>query len=107
MRSWIVDIISRYRWPLTLLVILQLGCGVLMALQPRYYQQLVSLAINYQHANLWATGLPLITLFRGNRPFLLTSFPEIRAFGGEIVPVQKKFPQKVAHNLLILLTLLP
>jgi len=60
MRSWIVDIISRYRWPLTLLVILQLGCGVLMALQPRYYQQLVSLAINYQHANLWATGLPLI-----------------------------------------------
>jgi ABC-type multidrug transport system fused ATPase/permease subunit len=60
MRSWIVDIISRYRWPLTLLVILQLGCGVLVALQPRYYQQLVSLAINYQHANLWATGLPLI-----------------------------------------------
>ena len=60
MRSWITGIISRYRFPLTLLVILQLGCGVLMALQPRYYQQLVSLAVNGPHANLWTSGLPLL-----------------------------------------------
>ena len=60
MRSWITGIISRYRVPLTLLVIVQLGCGVLMALQPRYYQQLVSLAINGQYANLWSSGLPLL-----------------------------------------------
>ena len=42
------------------MVIMQLGCGVLVALQPRYYQQLVSLAIDGQQANLWTTGLPLI-----------------------------------------------
>ena len=60
MRTWITGIISRYRLPLTLLVILQLGCGVLMALQPRYYQQLVSLAINGPYANLWTSGLPLL-----------------------------------------------
>ncbi len=60
MRSWIAGTIARYRFPLTLLVILQLGCGVLMALQPRYYQQLVSLAVNGPHANLWTSGLPLL-----------------------------------------------
>ena len=60
MRSWITGIISRYRFPLTLLVIVQLGCGVLIALQPRYYQQLVSLAIDGHHANLWTSGLPLL-----------------------------------------------
>jgi ABC-type multidrug transport system fused ATPase/permease subunit len=42
------------------LVIFQLGCGVLMALQPRYYQQLVSLAINGPHDSLWTSGLPLL-----------------------------------------------
>jgi ATP-binding cassette subfamily B protein len=61
MRSWITGIILRYRFPLTLLVIMQLGCGLLIALQPRYYQQLVNLAINGQHANLWTQGLPLLT----------------------------------------------
>ena len=60
MRAWIFGIISRYRVPLALLVVVQLGCGVLMALQPRYYQQLVSLAIDGQYANLWTSGLPLL-----------------------------------------------
>lgn len=60
MRSWIIGITSRYRFPLTLLVIVQLGCGVLLALQPRYYQQLVSLAIDGQSAHLWTSGLPLL-----------------------------------------------
>jgi len=32
------------------------------------------------------------TVFLSNRPFLLNFSSEIRAFGGEIVPVQKKFP---------------
>jgi ABC-type multidrug transport system fused ATPase/permease subunit len=60
MRTWIIGIISRYRLPLTLLVGFQLGCGVLLALQPRYYQQLVSLAVDGQHASLWTSGLPLL-----------------------------------------------
>ena len=60
MRSWIIGITSRYRLPLTFLVIVQLGCGVLLALQPRYYQQLVSLAVDGQHASLWTSGLPLL-----------------------------------------------
>ena len=61
MKSWITGIISRYRLPLALLVFMQLGSGVLIALQPRYYQQLISLAIGGQSANLWTTGLPLLT----------------------------------------------
>jgi len=44
-------------------------------------------------------------MFWINRPFLLTFFPQIRAFGGEIVPEQKKFPQHFSQKLLIFLTL--
>jgi ABC-type multidrug transport system fused ATPase/permease subunit len=60
MRAWIFGVIRRYRLPLTVLVIMQLGCGLLIALQPRYYQQLVNLAIDGPHANLWTQGLPLL-----------------------------------------------
>jgi ATP-binding cassette, subfamily B, bacterial len=60
MRAWINSIISRYRLPLTVLVLVQIGSGVLMALQPRYYQQLVSLAVSGPYANLWTAGLPLL-----------------------------------------------
>lgn len=60
MRSWILGIISRYRFLLALLIAVQLGCGVLLALQPRYYQQLVSLAADGHTANLWTSGLPLL-----------------------------------------------
>jgi ABC-type multidrug transport system fused ATPase/permease subunit len=60
MRAWITGIIRRYRRPLTLVVVLQLGCGVLVALQPRYYQQLISLAVDGTPGNLWTRGLPLL-----------------------------------------------
>ncbi|MBM4284147.1 MAG: ABC transporter ATP-binding protein [Deltaproteobacteria bacterium] len=60
MRAWITGIISRYRLPLTVLVVIQLGCGVLIALQPRYYQQLISLVVAGRYEHLWSSGLPLI-----------------------------------------------
>ena len=60
MKAWILGILSRYRLLLALLVTVQLGCGVLLALQPRYYQLLVSLAVDGQAANLWTSGLPLL-----------------------------------------------
>ena len=60
MRAWITGIIRSYRRPLMLVVVLQLGCGVLVALQPRYYQQLVSLAADGSPRNLWTMGLPLL-----------------------------------------------
>jgi len=48
----------------------------------------------------------LIFLGFSKRPaFLLTFFPQIRALGGEIVPLRKKFPLHVSQKLLILLTL--
>lgn len=46
MKSWVGAIILRYRLQLVLLIGLQLACGLLIALQPRYYQQLVSLAMD-------------------------------------------------------------
>ena len=60
MRSWIASIIKRYHKSLRLLVILQLGCGLLISLQPRYFQQLVSLVVEGSLANLWTAGLPLL-----------------------------------------------
>lgn len=48
-----------------MLVLLQLGCGLLVSLQPRYFQQLVSLVIGETHSGLWARGLPLFGWLAG------------------------------------------
>jgi hypothetical protein len=56
--------------------------------------------------SLNSTSYEYSTVFRTNRPFLLSFFPQTRALGGEIVPIQKKFPQHVSQKFLILLTLL-
>jgi hypothetical protein len=45
------------------------------------------------------------TIFLSNWPFLPGFSPEIRAFGSEIVPPRKKFPQHFLQKLLIFLTL--
>jgi ABC-type multidrug transport system fused ATPase/permease subunit len=60
MRNWIPTVISRYKSPLTWLVLMQLGCGLLVSVQPRYFQQLVSLVVGEAHSDLWARGLPLL-----------------------------------------------
>ncbi len=65
MTCWIVSIIERYRYPLIFLVLMQLGCGLLVSLQPRYYQQLVSLVITEGGADLWSAGLPLLAYLSG------------------------------------------
>jgi ABC-type multidrug transport system fused ATPase/permease subunit len=102
MRAWIAGIISRYRWPLLWLVGVQLGCGVLVALQPRYYQQLVSLAVNGQHADFWTTGLPLI----GQLALILLAIAVLQGIMGYIGSVfsfnllkqlQTDFFDKISH----------
>ena len=60
MNGWIKSVLLTYRRPLAFIVIMQLVCGLLMALQPRYYQEIVSLAIKEVHGGLWAAGLPLL-----------------------------------------------
>jgi ABC-type multidrug transport system fused ATPase/permease subunit len=65
MKTWIAAVIRRYRKPLTLVVLIQLGCGLLVSLQPRYYQQIVSLAMDQNQADIWARGLPLLGWLAG------------------------------------------
>lgn len=65
MRTWIVTAILRYRGPMALLVLLQLGCGLLVSLQPRYFQQLVSLVVAETHSALWVKGFPLLGYLAG------------------------------------------
>lgn len=50
---------------MTLLVLMQLGCGLLVSLQPRYFQQLVSLVIGETQSGLWNRGLPLLGYLAG------------------------------------------
>ena len=65
MKSWIAAIILRYRNPLTLVVLIQLGCGLIVSLQPSYYQQIVSLVIDKNQADIWSQGLPLLGCLAG------------------------------------------
>ena len=65
MRDLIRTILVQYRNPLILLVLMQLGCGLLVAIQPRYFQQLVSLAISGPQTDLWNKGLPLLAWLAG------------------------------------------
>jgi len=59
---------------------------------------------NKNQYNLQVTNIP--GYFRTTGYFCPAFCPQIRALGGEFVPVQKKFPQHVSQKLLILLTLL-
>ncbi len=66
MKAWIAIVISRYRGFLALLVFMQLGCGLLVSLQPRYFQQLVSLVVTEIHSGLlWDKGLPFLGSLAG------------------------------------------
>lgn len=64
MMRWVVTTGKRYRHPLILLVLMQLCCGVLVSLQPRYYQQLVSLVIT-EGGELWGAGTHLLAYLAG------------------------------------------
>ena len=44
-----------------------------------------------ENKSLHLSSYEYSTVFRSNRPFLLNFFSQIRAIGGEIVPVQKNF----------------
>lgn len=61
MVNWALSIIVQYRRHIFLLVLLQLACGILIATQPRFYQQLVSLAISGDHLTLWSQGIFVLT----------------------------------------------
>lgn len=48
-----------------MLIILQIGCAVLLSLQPRYYQKIVTLAVSDKGSALLFEGLPVIGLLAG------------------------------------------
>ena len=73
-------ILLRHWRPLSTLVLLQMGCALLVSLQPRYYQQIVSLAIEAPSAALLERGLPIIGLLAA----LYAGAALLMALGGRI-----------------------
>lgn len=65
MRALVARTIVPHGASLALILVLQLACGVLMAVQPRYYQQLVSLVAGGVHAAPWMQGVPLLAQLAG------------------------------------------
>jgi len=62
MKKWIITLVTHY-WPMiSILLVLQTGYGVLMALQPLYFQQIVSLVFRESGSKLLADGIPVLTL---------------------------------------------
>jgi ABC-type multidrug transport system fused ATPase/permease subunit len=102
MTPWILKALFRYRRMLSVIIIIQVTCAILLALQPRYFQQLVSLAIGGARGTLLAEGLPIITLLAG----IYLSGTLLQALGGYIgctfssnllKQLQSDFFEKVSH----------
>lgn len=62
MKTWLLQITFQYRRPIGVIIIIQMGSAVLLAIQPRYYQRLVSLAVGGAESGLLAEGLPIVVL---------------------------------------------
>ena len=65
MMKWIVMTILRYRHMITVMLIIQAGCAMLISLQPLYFQRIVSLAIRDIKSTLLAEGLSIVALLAG------------------------------------------
>jgi ABC-type bacteriocin/lantibiotic exporter with double-glycine peptidase domain len=62
MKKWLLKTLSQYWRTMTVLILIQVAAGLLVSLQPRYYQRIVSLAIGDTESTLLAEGLPLVGL---------------------------------------------
>ena len=54
MKKWILNTVGRYKQMITVMISIQIGCAILLSLQPRYYQKIVTLAVSDK-------GAPLLT----------------------------------------------
>lgn len=62
MIRWIIRTVLRYWGMLVAILTIQIGCAILVSMQPRYYQRIVTLAIGDTKSALLAEGLSVVTL---------------------------------------------
>ena len=62
MIRWIIRTVLRYWGMLAAILTIQIGCAILVSLQPRYYQRIVTLAIGDAKSELLAEGLSVVAL---------------------------------------------
>jgi ATP-binding cassette subfamily B protein len=102
MKQWTIGILLCHWRPLSTIVLLQMGCALLVSLQPRYYQQIVSLAIEAPSDTLLNKGLPFIGLLAS----LYAGAALLMALGGRIGctfsyrilnQLQSDFFEKIIH----------
>lgn len=62
MKTWILKTAGAYWKSITALICIQGLCALLISLQPRYYQQLVSLAMDRSQNSMMAKGIVLVGL---------------------------------------------
>jgi ABC-type bacteriocin/lantibiotic exporter with double-glycine peptidase domain len=62
MKAWIIHTAAEHRTAILSLIMLQILCGILVSMQPRYYQQLVSLVVDNKGGGIMEKGLPVVGL---------------------------------------------
>ena len=62
MKKWIIRTITRYRSMIIAMLIIQLGCAILVSLQPLYYQKIVILAVGGMKQGLLTEGVFIVAL---------------------------------------------
>lgn len=83
MKKWILKTIRRYWRMITVMISIQVGNAILVSMQPRYYQKIVTLAVNDKGESLLTEGLPVIGLLAGL--YLgVTLFQGIGGYAGSI-----------------------
>ena len=65
MKKWILNTAGRYKRMIMVMISIQIGCAILLSIQPRYYQKIVTLAVSDKGATLLTEGLPVIGLLAG------------------------------------------
>ncbi len=59
---WLLKTISEHGKAIVALIAIQIVCGILISLQPRYFQQLVTLVIDGADGQMMSRGIPVMGL---------------------------------------------
>lgn len=79
-KAWVVKTVNRYRGVLAAIIALQIASALLVSLQPRYFQKLVTLAVSDASPALLEKGFPVLAILLGL--YLASSI--LQAVGGYI-----------------------
>ncbi|WDP91928.1 MAG: ABC transporter ATP-binding protein [Desulfobacter sp.] len=78
MKKWLFSILGRYWARITWIVCLQAATALMVSIQPRYFQQIVALAVDSRGRELAEKGLPIFLILMG----LYAGVALLQALGG-------------------------